>query len=146
MSCERLAQDRKGVAFSLVIHYRMIWSSCPMVISPRTFTSCQFNSPTHGQAHYRALAAREDRVTAFRKLTSWAETIMGRTEMDECPGRARFSESQHSWGPWSPEVVTSGLEGAPGAGTQLGQLRAGVVRAAGRCLSGEGRGGTDTRL
>ena len=34
--------------------------------------------------------------------------------MDEYPGRARFSEFQHSWDPRSPEVVTLGLAGALG--------------------------------
>lgn len=57
-------------------------------MSPETFISFQLNSPLRGQDRYGALAAREDRIPALGKLTSWAETIMGRTGVDECPGRA----------------------------------------------------------
>lgn len=35
-----------------------------------------------------ALAAREDTVLALGTLRSWAETRVGGTGMDECPGRA----------------------------------------------------------
>lgn len=62
-----------------------------------------------------ALRARLSKSAGtLRKLTSCTDTIMGGIGVDECPGRARFSESQHSWDPRSPEVVTLGLAGAPG--------------------------------